>query len=231
MWFFILLILIGAYFQTVLRLTLINRLYRIIIISSLVTITMLFYKYATLYNLKDLNIFLQNKNTLATICIIVVAQEIITLIFGAILLRKKFMKQKYKFYDCIALMPSGIFPIGQFLLLIYIFNKYSGINYFYSNLITAVSIVILSIILSEFFRCFSFENKIKINVMSSFAMISTAMFLPIILNSSIPKTNYISIDINMLYGLMTVVIGIVIFALLSPFIKNIKTKLIKIILK
>ncbi len=231
MWFFILLILVGAYFQTILRLTLIKRLYRIIIIFSLTILTMLFYKDATLYNLKDLNIFLQNSNTLATICIIVVAQELISLIFGAILLRKKFINQKYKLYDCIALMPSGLFPIGHFLLIIYIFNRYSGINYFYSNLITALSVVILSVILSEIFRCFSFENKIKINVMNSFAMISIAMFLPIVLNSSIPETNYILIDINMFYGLMTITISVVIFALLSPFIKNIKTKLIKIILK
>ena len=231
MWFFILLILIGAFSQTVLKLSLLKRSYRIAITFAMVVGIAFCYHFATLYNLKDLDSFLQNKNTLATLCFIVMIQELTSLIIGAILLRKKMLNEKIRLFHFLALMPSTLFPLGQFLLLVFIFNKYSGVNYFYSNLLLSGGIFLAVLIFCEICQFVKFEKNIKLNVSNSLTMVFAAMFLPVILNNSVPKTNYITVNFNMFYGVLSVLGMIIFFAIITPFIKKIKHKTIKLILK
>ena len=229
--FFILLILIGAFLQTVFRISLLPRTARITITILLIASVALFYKIAASYNLKDLTTFFENKNTLASVCFIVIVQEITALVSGAIFLRKNIVGEKLRFYNYIALLPSLLFMLGQFLLLIYVFNTISGINYFYGSLGCGAILMLTTIISCEISQLFTFEQLLKLNFSSSLIMIFLAMFLPVILTNSVPKTSYIAVNIKMLYGLIFVAAMVTALALITPIIKKIKYKFIKLILK
>ncbi|UDQ98753.1 hypothetical protein AAEX28_01380 [Lentisphaerota bacterium WC36G] len=229
--FFIILILIGAYFQTLYRLSFIKRKSRYFLLFSIIFTISCCYKHAANYNLNDLSKFLENANTLTTICLIVIIQEIVSLVTTAILLRKKILSENVNFINKLALTPSLLFPLSQFLLVIFVFNKMSGINYFLGSVTVGFLLLIFSIISCEIIQLMSFEKISKMNFSSSLTLIFLAMFLPVILTNSKPATNYITIDISMLYGLIFIGTIVIILAILTPLLNKIKHKFLQIILK
>ncbi len=225
MWIFILIILAGAITQTILKVSLINRGYRIALICGTIVLTAFFYRQATQYNLADLRNYLNSETTLNTLCGAVIIQELLTLVFGTILLRRYFTDKKIKKIHYIVLLPSVLYPLSYQLLLVYLFNTRSGIDYLKTNLLLCAVAVICTIAASEFLSKLSLQRKIEFIALSSVITISLAMFLPVIFAGGAPGGEIIVINLNMIKGASMIFVLILLFSLASYY--DIYSKIIK----
>ena len=118
MWIFVLIILTAAVIQSVLKMSVLNRLSRVVIIISTIILTALFYRSATQYNLSDLKNYLNSSATLSTICGAIIIQELFMLVFGTIMLRRYYTGKKIKWVNGIILLPSVLYPLSYQLFLV-----------------------------------------------------------------------------------------------------------------
>ena len=237
MWIFVLIILAGAITQTMLKVSLLNRGYRIALICGTIVLTAFFYRQATQYNLADLRNYLNSETTLNTLCGAVIIQELLTLVFGTILLRRYFTNKIIKKIHYIVLLPSVLYPLSYQLLLVYLFNTRSGIDYLKTNLLLCAVAVICTIAASEFSSKLSLQRKIEFIALSSVITISLAMFLPVIFAGGAPGGEIIVINLNMIKG-AALILGLVLlfsiasyYDIYSKIIKHIKINQTKEVLK
>ncbi len=215
MWIFVLIILAGAITQTILKLSLLNRGYRIALICGTIILTACFYRQATQYNLADLRNYLNSETTLNTLCGVVIIQELLTLVFGTILLRRYFTDKKIKKFHYIVLLPSVLYPLSYQLFLVYLFNTRSGIDYLKTNLLLCAITVICTVAAAEFLSKLSLQRKIEFIALSSVITISLAMFLPVIFAGGAPSGEIIVLNLNMIKGAGLILGLILLFSLAS----------------
>ena len=189
MWLFILLILFGAYLQTIIKLSIFNKIFRWGSVLLLTLPVLFMYSKAAQTNLKDFNFLMSNLNTLNTICVLVIVQEALVLIFGSILLRRYYLGKKLHFWYYAVLLPSSLFPISSFMGIVYLFNTYSGMSF---QAIAIWFILGISIITGGLAELISWLNKdqeqlIQWAALTSLVQIFIAMFLPVILGGQISK--------------------------------------------
>lgn len=215
MWLFILLILAGAWLQTVIKLSIQNRSFRWIILTIFCLPVLFLYPQAATINLKDFNILMNSQETLNTICILVIIQESLTLIFGAIVLRRYYLSRKLHFWYYAVLLPSGLFPAACFIGMVYLFNISNGADFLEIALRFIPTMLVFTGGMAEILVLFRREQLIKIATLTSMIQIFTAMFLPVIFNGKISNCNFINLNLNTVWSLLLLVITTALFALIS----------------
>ena len=219
MWFFILFILFGAWLQTIIKLGVSTRIFRWACLLLFIAPMPFMYQRALQINLKDFNYLMNNINVLSSICVLVIVQEAITLLLGAVLLRRYYLDKKIRFWYYACLLPSGLFPILCFVGMVYLFNTCSGMSFQGISLWLGLGIFALSGVLAELLSLLV-KDKEQLTLWAgllSMTQIFTAMFLPVILNGKSPGGNYISFDINTVSGMIFLLMLIAMFTLLAHF--------------
>ena len=184
----------------------------------LFTLPVLFmYSQAARINLKYFNFLMSNLNTLSTICVLVIVQEALVLIFGSILLRRYYLGKKLHFWYYAVLLPSSLFPISCFVGIVYLFNTYNGMSF---QEISIWFVLGVSIITGGLAELISWLNKnqeqlIQWAALTSLVQIFIAMFLPVVLGGKAPSGYLVKFDINMLAGVAFILLMTALFTVLA----------------
>lgn len=175
------------------------------------------YSRAARINLKDFSFLLGNLNTLSTICVLVIIQEALVLIFGAILLRRYLLDKKLHFWYYSVLLPSGLFPLICFIGIVYLFNTCNGMSFQGIAFWFAFGMFIVSGGLAELlaWRMKDKEQLIQWAALSSLAQIFIAMFLPVIFGGKSPGGDLVKFNSNMAAGITFMLLAIAVFSVLS----------------
>ena len=219
MWFFILLILFGAWLQTIIKLAVSTRALRWAGLLIFIIPMIFMYPQAARINLRDFNFLMNNINVLSSICVLLIVQEATALILGATLLRRYYLEKKIPFWYYSCLLPSGLFPALCFVGMVYLFNTCSGMNFQGIAFWFGLGIFAVSGILAELLGLLM-KDKERLTlwaVLLSLTQIFTAMFLPVVLSGKSPGGNYINFDINAVAGMVFLLILTAIFTLLAYF--------------
>lgn len=237
MWLFVLVILFGAYLQTIIKLSILNRAFRWGSVLLFTLPIFFWYPQAARINLKDFNFLMGNLNTLSTICVLVIVQEALVLIFGAILLRRYLLGRKLHFWYYAVLLPSSLFPVICFLGIVYHFNISSGMSFQEIALWFTFGMFIVSGGLAELVSWMvkDKEQLIQWAALSSLAQIFIAMFLPVVFGGKTSGNELVKFNVSMAAGISSILVTILVFALLSYLgvwqkLSTIKNKLSKRIL-
>ncbi|MFA7183734.1 MAG: hypothetical protein WC082_02510 [Victivallales bacterium] len=217
MWLFVLIILAGAYFQTVIKSAVLNRSFRWLNILLFILPVFFFYYRAAEINLKDFNRLIGDPELLNTICILVIVQEAATLLCGAVLLRRYYLEKKLHFWYYASLVPSALFPVICFLGMVYLFNTCSGMSFQAIAVYFSFGIFLLTGGLAELFRLFEREQLIRWATLTSLVQIFIAMFLPVIFSGETYSNSLFEFNLNMAAGIIFIVAATALFALLSHF--------------
>lgn len=223
MWIFVLIILTATIAQSVLKMSVLNRLSRTAIISGTIILTALFYRSATQYNLADLKNYLNSSATLGTLCGTIIIQELFMLVFGTIMLRRYYTGKKIRKVNFIIMLPSVLYPLSYQLSLVYLFNTISGIDYYKTNLLLATGTILLTVASAELLSRLNFRKKIEFIALFSIITIFLAMFLPVIFSGSAPTGKIITLHWNMLAGIGIIIIAVLFFTAASYYGLYIKT--------
>jgi hypothetical protein len=217
MWLFVLLILFGAYLQTIIKLSIVNRAFRWVSVLLFTLPVLFMYSQAARINLKDFNFLMSNLNTLSTICVLVIVQEALVLIFGSILLRRYYLGKKLHFWYYAVLLPSGLFPVICFVGIVYLFNTCSGMSF---QGIAFWFLFVIFIVTGGIAELLCRLTKDKEQLMqwlalTSLTQIFIAMFLPVIFGGKSPGGDLVKFDINMLTGVAFILVTTAIFTVLA----------------
>jgi hypothetical protein len=215
MWLFVLIILAGAYLQTVIKLSILNRAFRWAGILLFTLPVLFLYSRAAEINLKDFNSLMSNPELLNTICILVIVQEAVVLLFGAVLLRRYYLKKKIHFWYYVVLVPSGIFPVICFLGMVFLFNTCSGMSFQAIALYFCLGIFLLTGGMAELFRLVEREQLIIWAALTSMSQIFLAMFLPVIFSGQTYAGSLIDFNLSMAGGIIFIVALTAVFAFLA----------------
>ncbi len=228
MWIFILAILLGAYAQTIVKLAILQRKYRWGAVLVFTLPVIFAYSRAAAINLKSFDALMSNFNTLATLCIAVIIQEAVVLMFGAILLRRYYMERKIRFWEYLVLLPLGLYPAGCFFGLVWLFNNLSGISFGWTALTAGVAMTVITGGLAEMLKLIGRhrEELVQWAAMLSLAEIAVAMFLPVVLSgNTAPSGNLVNFDLKSLAGILSIVAMVIIGGLVSRAWFHLKRKI------
>lgn len=219
MWFFILLILFGAWLQTIIKLAVATRVFRWACLLLFTAPMIFMYPQAVRINLKDFNFLMNNINVLNSICVLVIVQEAMALILGSALLRRYYLEKKIQFWYYSSLLPSSLFPALCFVGMVYLFNTCSGTSFQGIALWLGLGVFAVSGILAELLSLFikDREQLTLWAVLLSLTQIFTAMFLPVVLSGKSSGGNYINFDLSMIAGMILLLVLTAIFTLLAHF--------------
>ncbi len=219
MWFFILLILFGAWLQTIIKLTIMNRFFRWCSLLIFMLPMIFMYSQAVRINLKDFSFLMNNINVLNSICVLVIIQEAIALVLGTALLRRYYLGKKIQFWYYSSLLPSSLFPAFCVVGMVYLFNTYSGMSFQVITFWFGLGIFTVSGSLAELLSLFIKDNEKLIlrAVLLSLIQVFTAMFLPVVLSGEYSGGNYINFNINMIAGMIFLFMLTAVFTILAYF--------------
>ena len=215
MWLFILLILSGAWLQTVIKLSIQSRAFRWATLLLFCLPMLFLYEQAAAINLKDFNTLMSSRETLNTICVLVIIQEALVLIFGTIVLRRYYLGRKLHFWYYAVLLPSGLFPVLCFAGMVYLFNTSSGANFLWVALRFIPIMLVITGGIAEILVLFKREQLIKVAALTSMVQMFTAMFLPVVFNGKISNCNFININISTIWSLLFLIAATALFTLIS----------------
>lgn len=158
-----------------------------------------------------------NLNTLSTICVLVIVQEALVLIFGAILLRRYLLGRKLHFWYYAVLLPSSLFPVICFLGIVYYFNISSGMSFQKIALWSTFGMFLVSGGLAELISWMvkDKEQLIQWAALSSLTQIFIAMFLPVVFGGKTSGGELVKFNVGMAAGISSILVTILVFALLS----------------
>ncbi len=217
MWLFILLILFGAYLQTIIKLSVLNRVFRWGSVLLFTLPVLFMYSQAAQINLKDFNFLMSDLNTLSTICVLVIIQEALVLVFGAMLLRRYLLEKQLHFWYYTVLLPSCLFPVICFAGIVYLFNTYSGMSFqgvafwfiFGMFIVTGGLAELLSWLMKDK------EQLIQWTALSSLVQIFIAMFLPVVFGGKAPGGDLVKLNVSMVAGVAFILLTTAIFTVLA----------------
>ncbi len=230
MWIFILAILLGAYAQTIVKLAILQRKYRWGAVLLFTLPVIIAYPQAAAINLKNFDALMSDFNTLSTLCIAVIIQEAIVLMFGAILLRRYYMERKIRFWEYVVLLPSLLYPAGCFFGLVWLFNNLSGISFGSTAVVAGIAMAIATGSLAEILKFIGRhrEELVQWAAMLSLAEVAVAMFLPVVLSgNSAPAGNLVNFNLKSLSGILFIVAMVIVGGLASRAWFHLKRKIFR----
>ncbi len=141
------------------------------------------YPFAIRLNIQDISTFMNNYNTLANICVIMIFESISIFLLITHLLRSHFQNKAITWGKCIVLFPSLSGIVGLFIGLVFVLNNVSG---WQLGLLTFVILTIVLTVLSvlQLFMRFiitSWQGRFDLVLILAFIQIVIAMFLPLVI--------------------------------------------------
>ncbi|MFW5782795.1 MAG: hypothetical protein ACOCWO_05850 [Candidatus Muiribacteriaceae bacterium] len=204
---------------TTFRISLIRtRIIRMIYIASVSVFPLLFYKKAVTFSLNDIKDFFRTFSSLSDLCLILIAESVIVLIFHAILLSDSSYE---KIKRMIILMPGtgALLGIGTSQIIAY--NIFAGRPFLNTALISSVTTAVLLILCYGLVFLFFRKRTVRTEILLilCFMQLVVSMFLPLI--ASGVKVNRTNLAVDPASAIFTFIIS-AFFIYTGVKIKNIK---------
>lgn len=153
---------------------------RLLYISFISILPLLFYNYAIKINSSELIGFFNTQESISDICLVLTIESIILMLLYIQFLLERENKRKYKI---ITLIPSWGFIGGIFISLVQIYNSLAGIAFFKGALYFSLLIFLISsIFLLLVNKTTSRETRLDIFIVCCFFQLIISTFLPLIIN-------------------------------------------------
>lgn len=189
---FVLLILIAAVAQSVVKLSLLHRFFRIAIPLLLLPLPFILQEPLRHCNLQLFERLLQSGENLRNLCVILVVQEIYSLLAGGALLANLENRRKIRIYQYLALAPSLLVPAGMVLLQMTLFNRFLEADFQrLSSLVAFGSFAVLAGGSELFARYCPDEIKRRTAALNgSWLLLILAVFLPVAIDGQLTETTF-----------------------------------------
>lgn len=183
--FFLIFIIITAFLQAIVQLSLMKRKISLALTVFYASVIFFFNKQAAQVNINAFNQWLENYATLNSACTIVIIQALVLLFLGISLLRRRHLGLKVSVFHYLALMPSLLFPVGAFIGMVFVFNHFSGTDFKGNALLYSGGLGLLMFGGAELNRAFAGSEDSKVLQLAAFhlSMITLAMFIPVVAGS------------------------------------------------
>jgi hypothetical protein len=173
----------GACFDALLKLSSVSRWLRLAIISLILLSVYFMHPWAAAINIVRFKEIMNDSGTLNTSCSIIILQAITCILFLFCSLNPEKSKTKQFLYRGTALLPSLLFPVSIFISMVAVFNSLRLIDFNRAALLLCGALAASLFMITEAFSIF-IGRKLKNELIFSFQllMIFTGMFFPVILN-------------------------------------------------
>ena len=178
---FILMILFAAWLQSMLKLTLVPRLFRWGILILAVLPVFFFKDRLAACSFQSLGAFLADSTNLKDFCALIVIQELLALLLGFSLLKNRELGRRNKFWKYAALLPSLLLPAGAMYVEAVAFNTLIRYDFNTIMWVTALGLVCVSALFCEllpFITGRGLMEKISSALNATWILVLLAVFLP-----------------------------------------------------
>lgn len=146
-------------------------------------VVFIFFPVSIKVNLQAAARALSDFNVLSMVCTFQVFESMAAMLISLLLIKNHYNGQNRMRIHYLALLPSGVFLSGLFLIQMYLFHGIEGIPFFWIALGFAVGLFVIlglsATVLNRFERVW--EWKIESKIILAFLQILLAMFLPLII--------------------------------------------------
>ena len=178
---FILMILFAAWLQSMLKLTLVPRLFRWGILILAVLPVFFFKDRLAACSFQSLGAFLADSTNLKDFCALIVIQELLALLLGFSLLKNRELGRRNKFWKYAALLPSLLLPAGAMYVEAVAFNTLIRYDFNTIMWVTALGLVCISALFCEllpFITGRGLMEKISSALHATWILVLLAVCLP-----------------------------------------------------
>ncbi|MHB9138392.1 MAG: hypothetical protein ACYC4Q_03195 [Victivallaceae bacterium] len=214
MWFFVVMILIAAFLQTLAVLSLLPRTWSLLAVLSIVIAVFSAYPWAVMINTHTVAAMLSHPGTLQSACVTVMVQSIVSLLLGLALLQRRGMERKPAWYMYAGLLPPLLFPAGCFLALVFLLNQGLPLRFpvIAGGFCAAAGMILCCGV--ELIRQAFRQEAHRIELVSTIylAQIATAMFLPIIATPSSAALETTPINLKTLIFFAVILVAVAVSA-------------------
>lgn len=173
-------ILATAWIQSVLKLTLLPRIWRTGILAAATIPVFLFKTGLMKFNLQMIDRFLSDTNNLNDFCALIVIQELLALLAGLSLLKERELGKPVHRWKYLALLPSLLLPVTVMYLTAVGFNHL--VRYEFGTILwwTAGGFVVFSALVCELWGMIrpTLTGRISAALTGSWMLVLLAIFLP-----------------------------------------------------
>ncbi len=177
---FIVVILAAAWIQSVLKLTLIPRIWRAGILAAATIPAFLFKNGLMKFNLQMIDRFLSDANNLNDFCALIVIQELLALLAGLSLLKERELDEPVHRWKYLALLPSLLLPVAVMYLTAVGFNHLVRYEFNTILLWTAGGFIVFSALVCELWGMIrpALTGRISAALTGSWMLVLLPIFLP-----------------------------------------------------
>ncbi len=182
MQYFIIIILAAAVLQSEVKLTLLPRLYRWGVLAVVILPVFIFQKHIAGFNIQGLEKFLNDGNNLKDFCMLVVIQELISLVAGLSLVKEYELGRGRHYWKYISLLPSLLMPVAALYLQALAFNYLTRWSFSALTWMVAGGFLVAGIAGCELIALFRRARLEKVSsaLNASWLLLMLAIFLPVV---------------------------------------------------